>query len=74
MQSTDPVITLKGTILRKTEKAVQFSIHDISGDPQTPIHITWFPFSQVKSTKTSSNVGEDILIVSEWIMSQKELI
>ena len=74
MRPLENVISLKGTRLRESEKAVQFSIMDISGTEIDPPNVQWFPLSQVKSSITSQHVGEDVLVVSEWICTQKELI
>lgn len=74
MRSDSVVVSLKGTRLRETDKAVQFCISDISGTILGQETTTWFPNSQIKSSTTGTNVGEDVLVVSEWIMEQKELI
>lgn len=72
MRPNDPVISLSGTWLRETEKAVQFAVHTVSGYKlQNPV-TTWFPFSQtVKSTKNPNVLNSDTLIVSQWIWRQK---
>ena len=67
-------ISIKGTRLRETEKAVQFCIHDISGDVLDKPVTTWFPFSQISKSTTSHNEGEDTMMITEWIAQQKELI
>ena len=74
MNHTTPVISLRGTRLRETSKAVQFSIDEISGEVLSEPNVQWFPFSQVSKSTTGKTEGEDPLIVSEWIMKQKDLI
>lgn len=72
MRPTDPKITLSGTWLRETDKAVYFEVQGISGSPITPYISAWFPFSQAeKWFKSPDGDGEDWIIVSEWIVKQK---
>ncbi len=72
MRPVDPKISLTGTWLRETDKAVQFSVSTISGHPIQPSVTEWFPFSQMsRSTKDPERVGGDMLVVSEWICMQK---
>jgi len=57
-------VTLKGTILRRTDKAIQFQFED---DGKTE----WFPVSQMSENHESGSVGEDTIVVSKWICDQK---
>lgn len=69
------LVTLKGSIIRDSDKAICFTIHDISGCPlDPPEEHEWFPLSQVEKIVRAKEPEEDILIVSEWIMKQKELM
>jgi hypothetical protein len=74
MRPTDPKVTLSGTKLRETDKAVQFSVHSISGRKlDCPPIVSWFPFSQTEKSYTCpDDSGEDWIIVSEWIVKQKK--
>ena len=74
MRATEPVLTIKRTRLRESEKAVQFNVQDISGEPLEKAKTEWFPYSQIKSSVISKDLNEDILVVSEWILNQKDLI
>lgn len=65
--------TIKGTILRETEKALQFRVDSISGE-DIDSKTEWFPKSQIDKQFTSKVDGEDWLLVSEWILQQKELM
>jgi len=74
MRPTDPKVTLSGTRLRETDKAVQFSVHSISGRKlDCPPIVSWFPFSQMEKLgrEKPGEEGEDWIIVSEWIVKQK---
>jgi len=70
------IITLKGTKLRESSKAVLFSISEIRGFPVEPPKSEWFPLSQVSkmSNDPSQEKHKDTLIVSEWILNQKGLL
>lgn len=72
MRPTDPKVTLSGTKLRETDKAVQFQVVAISGNKLEKEITTWFPFSQMEKSFTSpDSSSEDWIIVSEWIVKQK---
>lgn len=71
-------ISLIGTKLSETAKAVKFSILKISGEPVDlpPEHKTqWFPLSQIqKMTTDPSSTGNDSIFASEWICREKGLL
>lgn len=71
-------ITLTGTKLSETAKAVKFSILKISGEPvdlEQKDKVQWFPFSQIqKMTTDPSSVGMDTIVASEWICKEKGLL
>jgi hypothetical protein len=73
MRPNDPVRTITGVILRESTKAIQMKVTGISGIDieEEPSH--WFPFSQVQKIMRNTG-GQDELVVSEWILSAKELI
>jgi hypothetical protein len=77
MKPTDPMITVLGSKLGSSEKAVRFMVKEIVGisDPKIDLKsIQWFPYSQISKTFTDPNkVDQDYLIVSEWIIKQKQL-
>jgi hypothetical protein len=67
--------SLQGYVMNETSKAVNFAIHQINGVPLEPISVQWFPLSQTKSKYVAHEDGEfDNLIVTEWIMKQKDLL
>ena len=69
-------VTLTGTKVAETGKAVLFDIKKISGEEvelETPRQ--WFPFSQVSKMTTDKNsVCNDTMMVSEWICKEKGLL
>ena len=70
----DIKVTLTGTKVAETGKAVRFIIHAIGVTPIEPPLSEWFPLSQVsKITTDSKNARSDVLVVSVWIMQQKDL-
>lgn len=77
-QSNKVYVTLTGTRLAQTAKAVKFSILQISGTPvDLPVEhkIQWFPLSQIQKMTTDPNKsGEDIIVASEWICKEKGLM
>jgi hypothetical protein len=82
MSRVDVLITIEGTRLRETDKAVQFRIDSIRQEPIDPPKTEWFPFSQVRRSMTDKHTGEDTdrvsgvdyLVVTEWILQQKGLV
>ena len=69
------LVTLTGTHIAESTKAIRFRVDSISGEPLTESKTEWFPLSQVeKITIKQDVVGEDILVVSEWICKAKELL
>ena len=74
MKPTDPVVTLIGTKLRETGKAAQFEIHQIGDLKYDPPKTEWFPFSQIaKMTHNPAITPSDIMVVSKWILKEKQL-
>ena len=73
-RATDPKVVLKGTVISESAKAVRFEIYEMAEDILTTHKTEWFPFSQVSKIVKTQNKGEDTLIVSKWILSQKGLI
>ena len=75
MSRVDTVHTIKGTFLGpETAKAVQFRVDSISGVPLDESTTQWFPLSQVKKMMRTKEDGQDEMVVSEWILQQKELL
>ena len=69
------LITLTGTHIAESTKAIRFRVDKISGEPLPETKVEWFPFSQVeKITQNPDTTGEDTLVVSEWICKAKSLI
>lgn len=68
-----PVIKFSGKIGSRSEKAVQFTIHDEDGIKPP----TWFPLSQtseIHNTFSVINNTLDTIVVTRWIAEQKNLI
>jgi len=69
----DTKCSITGTELRRTAKAVQFRIDFIGKDALDVSKTEWFPFSQI-STMSKDDEGNDVMMVSEWILKEKELL
>ena len=68
-------VGVKGTYLGETAKAVKFSVSEVNGEIFDPNAMHWFPFSQIeKIFKDPQSVGNDSLMVSEWLCKEKGLI
>ncbi len=69
-------VILTGKYLRETEKACQFLIETINGvETDDTVEVNqWFPYSQVVSITHGKLDEADTLVVSKWIMQQKELL
>jgi hypothetical protein len=75
MRSDAPCVTVTGTKLSESAKAIQFKVDSVQGEPLDKPVVTWFPFSQTAKIFTKPEVqGEDYLIVSEWLCKQKDLL
>lgn len=61
-------ITITGTIVKESEKALLFSFTDPATDSSMQ---EWFPFSQIDSIDHSSHKGEDKITISKWIAEKK---
>lgn len=66
--------TLKGTVVRETDKALLFNIQEIKYTPSGEFsacshkYNSWIPFSQITHTiRDPKNVNCDELEISEWI-------
>jgi hypothetical protein len=79
MSRVDVVVTIYGSRLRETDKAVQFRIDSIGPDELDYPKTEWLPFSQCKRSMTHSAnpdtpIETDYLVVTEWILKQKGLL
>ena len=75
MSRSDTLITLYGTKVAETARAVRFVIKSIGETAISPHLSEWFPLSQVKRIVSSPDeTGRDMLMVSEWIMKEKGLL
>ena len=75
MSRNDTKITIYGTKVASTARAVRFIVRAIGETPLEPALTEWFPLSQVTKIVTDpSEVGRDYLVVSEWIMKEKGLL
>ena len=70
---------VRGYILRSTDKAIHFEIHEVNGlsvideygDPQAE----WFPISQITSiTKAADPQEQDEIMVKDWLLKTKDLL
>jgi hypothetical protein len=69
------LVILTGHKLRESDKAIQFRVYAVNGEPLSEEKTEWFPFSQVDSSMTSHHQDEmDTLTVSQWIVDQKDLV
>ena len=74
-EQRDTLTTLKGTKLGETEKAIRFRVDSIANVAIDPPATHWFPLSQIRKMFTDpKSTGEDILLVTEWILLQKGLV
>ena len=72
---TDVLVTITGTHLAESAKAIKFQVLKIDGTPIDPPKTEWFPFSQVRKIfKNPHATGEDYLMATEWICKAKELV
>jgi hypothetical protein len=75
--SRDTKVTLTGTYLGESAKAVRFKIKTISGWELEKPQDEWFPFSQTSKIHRAADYPDsesgDYLVVSEWICKQKKL-
>lgn len=72
---SETLVTITGTHLRESPKAILFRIDQISAEPLEKSKEEWIPFSQIRKITTDSTTeGKDSLVVTEWILKQKELI
>lgn len=75
-QSNDTVVTLHGYRHGYTDKAILFETHLIGEDPVADPKKEWFPLSQMKRSVLQPKGSQemDMIVVSEWICKQKNLI
>lgn len=72
---TDTYVTLTGTIIADTGKAIKIRVEKVSGEPIELPAEHWIPTSQIcKMFKDPNSTGEDWISVAEWICKQRELI
>jgi len=73
--SNEVVYTLTGNNLGESEKAVKFEVFQLSGtDLDSPI-TQWFPKSQIRKMFRDPNTpNTDWIIVTEWILRQKQMV
>lgn len=69
-------VVLTGTIKRETAKAILFEIEEMNDQPiKGGTQQEWFPLSQTQSiTRAAAGSDEyDYLLVSQWIVEQKDI-
>lgn len=75
MARNEVYVGIKGTHLGETGKAIKFSVSEVNGEVFDPPKTEWFPFSQTeKIFRDPMSVGNDSLLVTEWIAKQKGLV
>lgn len=68
-------VTLSGTILADTGKAVKLLITQVSGEKLEQSRTEWIPVSQCsKMFKDPTASGEDWVMVAEWLCKEKNLL
>ena len=70
MRAGTPLVTLQGTKGIETAKAVQFTLSEEAYPDLADSGVSmvqWFPYSQI------DKIMEEYLIVSQWIVDQKQL-
>lgn len=64
-----------GTFISESEKAIRFEVFQVGEKKIDPPKVEWFPKSQMGAKEMITDViGEDILTVSEWILTTKGYI
>lgn len=67
----DDSVSIQGTILRESEKAIQFNWEDTNGKNRTD----WFPISQLNEIhRTHERDGVDVLVMTGWIALTKKVM
>lgn len=75
MAKSSVLITITGTKICETGKAVKFDTTHISGEPLEKPRTEWFPFSQIEKMFTDpATTGNDTLTVKEWILKEKGMV
>lgn len=75
MARTTTYVTLTGTILADTGKAIKIRIDKVSGESLNESVEHWFPVSQLtKMFKDPNITGQDWIMAAEWICKEKELV
>ena len=68
-------ITLTGTILADTGKAIRVQVTHMSGEKLSQSQTEWIPVSQCsKMFKNPNESGKDWVMVAEWICKEKKLL
>lgn len=68
-------ITLTGTILADTGKAIRVQVTHVSGEKLSQSQTEWIPVSQCsKMFKDPTESGKDWVMVAEWICKEKKLL
>lgn len=74
-KASDVKHTIYGTKLAETAKACKFSITKIGEVVLAKEQVEWFPYSQIDKTFTDPQAtGADWMIVSDWILKEKNLL
>lgn len=72
--ATTTYITLTGTILADTGKAIRMQIAKMSGENLSASRTEWVPVSQIsKMFKDPNETGADWIMVAEWLVNKLEL-
>jgi hypothetical protein len=67
-------VTIKGRAGAESEKAIQFTVHEVNGVDVDEETTEWFPLSQTSSITRSGSAELDTIKVSNWIASKKGLV
>lgn len=63
--------SMRGKVIRETEKAVLFNVMEISGAPIEPPASQWFPISRMQKRITNPNAeDQDTMMVESWLIDK----
>jgi hypothetical protein len=65
---------LHGNILGETAKAIKFETIAVNQAPLDDPITEWFPLSQVHFVYAGTDLGTDIICVTEWIFNAKGIV
>lgn len=62
--------TVRGTVIKETEKAVYFQVCEISGSP-IEVASEWFPLSRIEKRLTDpKHEQSDTMVIESWLIDK----